>query len=145
MNALDCKLPNQLLNILAYWSLLNSEKDFKIISPDYLNEKFNRYIGREALLSVPNVRNATLEEYISKWNPKDLDLVKMSAYMFYHINEVYTFPKFINKYFDFGKINNSDDWRWGLHPRLVEEFKSIIEVVEPNALEQMYILTLNSI
>lgn len=145
MEDFKTELPNQLLNILAYWTIVNSEQYFKVLSPSYLNEKFERYIGRSALISSPEIKSITLDEYLDQWSVDDIDLLKITMRMFHHITDVYTLPNFVNKYFDYSKISSSDNWRWGLHPILVDEFKALVHVVEPNTMEQMYILILSKI
>ena len=123
------KMSNEYLNILALYLIFNSDTKLKVFNLEirYLEEKFERYISSIDNIKC-NINYATVKKYEAIWNRNFSTRQKKLITACYKISELplnFSILKNILKIIDFKNINSRDDWKWGIHPMLLDELDNM--------------------
>jgi hypothetical protein len=134
------EIPNKFKNVLAFIVLMTSDRNNELAktSPQYLIEKFERYIGDPMLVLTNKVRKAKNKNDDKVW----LDDWDASDAGFYIYKFVTLYPKYqtfanIDKYINFQYVNDNEAWQFGLHPLLNPYFKNYIESIGSNTWDNL--------
>lgn len=130
---------NQIYNVLAFTIIFHMEdEDIVDLSPKYIMEKFNRYVGIPfSELKAPHFSNNIKElefvnDYMEQWKRSEYIYQVIPIFLYIlHVNRNVNIKSFFQKFKkyitdDLEKINKNNDHKWGLHPNLREYMDSII-------------------
>lgn len=124
---------NKVCNILYFVAIISVFDNTYNQSPDYILEKWNRYIGMDVSKSSVDISIRTMdkiEKYKARWSNSELydrqfHIILNYLFNMTTINHLSTMVDEFKKYVGSGDINNSD-YDGGIHPIMVNHIKDSI-------------------